>query len=170
MHKYGIYEERSDIRAHVSLPGKRITVFKTSDMVALLGCRKYRQIMGYQPGIEYPTAKGFIVPLEDISPQYVLESRKFPWHEYDESKLDCEAKGQMAVACVISAIKANRFPLWVSGRINGNKELDIEGTDVIVTASRHIQVKYDGLAYPVSQGGSGNLFIQTHECNPLKLR
>jgi len=34
LHKYGIEEEQSDIRAHVSLPGRRVTVYRTAHMVA----------------------------------------------------------------------------------------------------------------------------------------
>lgn len=75
----------------------------------------------------------------------------------------------MAVVCVRAAIVANKFPLWVCGKVNGDKELDIRGTDIIVSARRHIQVKYNAPAYLQEEGGTGNLFVQTHECNPLKI-
>jgi len=167
--KYGIEEEQSDIRAHVSLPGRCITVFRTADMVKLIKENKFREVGATQPGVEYDTAKGRLVPLKAIKPKGVLTSEVFPWGEYHHEEMDTGAKGDMAVECVIRAIRANKFPLWLNPEIEGNKDLDIQGTDVIVSAKRRIQVKYDHLAYPKAKGGSGNLFIQTHESNPRKI-
>lgn len=169
LHKYGIEEEQSDIRAHVSLPGRRVTVYRTADMVALISRSSYVERNGYQPGVEHATAKGWLVPLEDIQPQHVLLSESFPWQQWNHTEMDCGQKGDMAVKCVRAAILANRFPLWVCGHVNGDRELDIQGTDIIVSAKRRIQVKYDYGAYPASEGGTGNLYIQSHERNPLKI-
>lgn len=127
-----------------------------------------------QPCIEYETARGLLVPLEDINPQYVLMSEEYPWEQWYAYLKTCRnnelttQKGRMAVNCVTNAIRMNKFPLWVCGHINNDREIDIQGTDIIVSASRRIQVKYDERAYPRIMGGSGNLFIQTHECNPMK--
>jgi len=169
MHKYGIDEEQSDIRAHVSLPGRRLTVYRTADMVALIAGNKYRRKIATQPGVEFPTALGWLVPLNDIQPQFVITSGVFPWDKWDHATMNCGQKGDMAVVCVKAAILANKFPLWVCGHVNGDKELDIQGTDIIVSARRRIQVKYDAPAYPTKDGGTGNLYVQTHECNPLKI-
>lgn len=169
LHKYGIDDEQSDIRAHVSLPGKYVTVYRTADMVSLIANNSYRQRTATQPGVDFVTARGWLVPLCDIQPQYALKSEAFPWHRWDHDKMNCAQKGDMAVTCVKAAIIANKFPLWVCGYVNGDKELDIKGTDIIVSAKRHIQVKYDAPAYPKEEGGTGNLYIQTHECNPLKM-
>ena len=164
--EYGITDEQSDIRAHVSLPGRQVLVCRTLDMVELLRTNNYPAKPGYQDGVDHATAYGFLVPLNDIQPQFVLVSQRFPWDKWNHDTMDCGQKGDMAVACVRAAICANKFPLWVCGYVNNDKELDIEGTDIIVSAKRRIQVKYDARAYP---GGSGNLYIQTHECNPLKI-
>ena len=169
LYKYGIEEEQSDIRAHVSLPGRRVTVYRTADMVSLIASNTYRQKTATQPGVECPTALGWLIPLDDIQPQYVLKSESFPWNKWDHRTMDCGQKGDMAVVCVRAAILANKFPLWVCGYVNGDKELDIQGTDIIVSARRRIQVKYDAPAYPKQEGGTGNLYIQTHECNPLRI-
>lgn len=167
--RYGIEEEQSDIRAHVSLPGRRITVFRTADMVALIREREHEERTASQPGVDFATAKGFCVPLDAIRHKHVVTSDSFPWDNWTHSEMDCGEKGIMAVICVKAAILANKFPLWVCGIVNEDKEMDIQGTDMIVTANRRIQVKYDAPAYPKSLGGTGNLFIQTHECNPLKI-
>jgi len=169
LHKYGIDDEQSDIRAHVSLPGRRITVYRTADMVALIAHNSYRQRTATQPGVDGVTALGWLVPIGDIQPQYVMQSDCFPWDKWNHEEMDCAQKGDMAVVCVRAAILANKFPLWVCGHVNGDKELDIQGTDIIVSARRRIQVKYDAPAYPRRDGGTGNLYIQTHECNPLKM-
>lgn len=169
LYQYGINEEQSDIRAHVSLPGRRITVYRTADMVALIASKTYREVSATQPGVSRETARGLLVPLNDIMPQCVLHSEAFPWDRYDHCAMDLAQRGDMAVVVVRASILANKFPLWVCGHVNGDKELDIEGTDLIVIARRRIQVKYDARAYPSSNGGSGNLFVQTHECNPLRI-
>lgn len=169
LRQYGICEEKSDIRAHVSLPGRRITVYRTEDMLELIARYDYREVSATQDGVDYDTARGLLVPLCDIQPQYMLQSNKFPWAQWNHADMDCGQKGDMAVACVRAAILSNQFPLWVCGYVNSDKELDIQGTDIFVSAYRRIQVKYDAPAFPKSEGGSGNLFIQTHECNPLHI-
>lgn len=167
--EYGIAEEQSDIRAHVSLPGRRITVYRTADMVALIAENTYEERTATQPGVDFATACGYVVPLCDIQPQYVLTSSTFPWDNWNHAAMNCGEKGDMAVACVKAAILSNKFPLWVCGTVNEDTELDIMGTDIVVAAKRHIQVKYDAPAYPKSEGGTGNLYVQTHECNPLHI-
>lgn len=169
MIKYGIEEEQSDIRAHVSLPGRRVTVYRTADMVALISSNSYQEKEATQPGVAFATGKGWTVPIGHIQPQFVMTSDVFPWEDWTHHLMDCGQKGDMAVICVKAAILANKFPLWVCAHVNGDKELDIRGTDIFVSAKRHIQVKYDALSYPRDEGGTGNLFIQSHECNPLKI-
>lgn len=169
LYEYGIADEQSDIRAHASFPGQRITVYKTADMIQLVSDLKYREVPAGQPGVDGPTAKGYLVPIEDIQPQYVLTSEAYPWDDYDHDTMNLAQRGSAAVHVVRAAIKANRFPLWVCGIVESDKDLDIQGTDIIVKASRRIQVKYDWGAYPRSEGGTGNLFIQTMERNPLKI-
>jgi len=169
LHEYGIADEQSDIRAHVSLPGRRVTVYSTDDMVTLTDSNDYRSATATQPGVDFDTAKGVLVPIADIHPRYVLLSDSFPWDKWIHGEMGCKAKGDFAVLCVRAAIVANRFPLWVCGVVTEDREIDIQGTDIVVAASRRIQVKYDAPSYPRENGGSGNLFIQTHECNPLKI-
>jgi len=169
MIKHGIEEEHSDIRAHVSLLGKQITVYKTADMLELLNKNSYKETVAFQPGWEDTTSKGWLVPLKDIHTKVVLHSSVFEWHKFTHSSMNLSERGKMAVAAVKCAILANKFPLWVCGYTTNDKDLDIQGTDIIVDTQRHIQVKYDWLSCPRSKGGSGNLYIQTHECNPLKI-
>jgi len=169
LYKYGIEEEQSDIRAHVSFVGRCVTVFRTADMLALVSAHNYRETTATQEGVEGPTAKGVLVPIDDIEPKYILTSDKFPWDKYTTDTTDTGIKGHNAITVVTAAIKANKFPMWVCGIVETDKEIDIQGTDIVVNARRRIQVKCDWRGCPREQGGTGNLFIQTHERNPLKI-
>jgi len=171
LYKYGIEEENSHIRAHVSLPGRCITVFRTPDMWALIKTNHYHSVYASQPGVSRETAKGWLVPLEDIDTQWgcVLRTNKYCWDKWDHEKMSLGERGVMAVHCVRTFIIKNHFPLWIHGKVNEDIELDITGTDIIIDIKKHIQVKYDAKAYPREEGGSGNLFIQEYESNPLKV-
>jgi len=168
LHKYGITEEQSDIRAHVCFPGKQVIVFRTQDMVSLLRKKgsMYPQRPAYQPNVSGATAMGYCVPITDISPCFNLQSEHYDWDRHNYESMNLAQKGDAAVDVVLAAIKANKFPLWVCGIVTCDKELDISGTDITIRASRRIQVKCDEKAW---SGGTGNLYIQTHERNPLKI-
>lgn len=172
LYKYGIEEEKSDIRAHVCLPGRCVTVYRTADMVSLLARKAYPTAFAKQPGVDFATGFGWKVPIADIEPKYILTSPIYRWDQWDHDAMGPGAKGDMAVACVRDFIVSNKFPLWVCGVVNSDKELDIKGTDIVVSANRRIQVKYDWRACSKASHpmGTGNLFIQSHECNPLKIR
>jgi len=165
--KYGISEEESDIRAHVTLIGRQIVVFPTAEIVRLIGETQYREATATQPGVNGQiTARGYVVPITDIQRLAIVRSDKYPWptqKQYDDMSLS--NKGDIAVQAVCAAIRANRFPLWVSADIVSDIELDIRGMDITINARRRIQVKHDWGCW---NGGTGNVFIQTHECNPLK--
>lgn len=157
--KYGIEDEDSDIRAHVS--DKVIFVFKTSAVRSLLSRKKYPEKAAYQPGVKEPTAKGYLVCSEDIP-----DIRKLRFHErfnvYRDS-MTTSAKGEFAVNMVVAALKFGRFPLWVEASQTTDKTIDINGTDILICNNQRIQVKCD---YPAVR--TGNLYIQTHEANPLR--
>lgn len=63
---------------------------------------------------------------------------------------------------VMYALRAGKFPLhdWVDIKSANTKELQISGTDIVLTCNKRIQVKCDW------RGGNPYLYIQTHECNP----
>lgn len=167
---YGIADEQSDIRAHVTIPGRQIVVFKTADMQTLITQKKYPERKATQPGVKgLVTGVGVVVPIIDIESYCILKSSIFPWDKYNYKAMSIVECGNAAVTVVKAAIRANRFPLWVCGIVTTDKEIDIQGTDIIVKATRRIQTKHDWGAYSREDGGTGNVFIQTKECNPLKL-
>ena len=111
---------------------------------------------------------GYVVPIVDVEPKAILRSDVCPWHRYT-SEMTLAERGAAAVCVVKAAIRSNRFPLWVCDIVTSDHELDINGTDIIVNAKRRIQVKCDWRACTRNDGGTGNLFVQTHERNPLKI-
>lgn len=144
-------------------------MYRTADMVQLVADGDYPEVPASQPGVEGITAKGYLVPIVDIEPQYILKSAAFPWGKYVHKKMNLAQRGDAAVIVVRAAIKGNKFPLWVCGIVESDKDLDISGTDIVVHATRRIQVKYDYGSYPEHEGGTGNFYIQTMERNPLKI-
>jgi hypothetical protein len=166
---YGIFEEQSDIRAHVSPQTKSVYVFKTAVILSLIQKNKYRNAPAYQPGFSYATANGLLVPVEDVPDIRCIKWHSFHWwEEFSETDTTTE-KGKKAVWVVRQIMKHGRFPLWFDGEEVSDIKIDIEGTDVIVYGKWRIQVKCDWKAGTKKMGGSGNLFIQTHEINPGKL-
>ena len=70
-------------------------------------------------------------------------------------------------AIVEEGLRAQGFGVPAVLLKGGHLEGDVV-TDLLVTASLRIQVKCDYRGGPRELGGSGNLFLQTHECNPLR--
>jgi len=162
---YGIHEEDSYIRAHVCPIVKIIYVFKTQEVIKVLD--KYPEVPGRQPGISFPTAMGRLVPPNDIFDIRPLYWNSYPWWESFNENDSTEKKGKLAVLVVTSIMKIGRFPLWFDAKEVEDINIDIQGTDIIVCGKWKIQVKCDFRAGPKELGGTGNLFIQTKECNPL---
>lgn len=64
--EYGIQNETSDIRAHVSVVHKCIYVFRTAAAVAAIEKHKakLKTVSACQPGVEGITATGWPMPIE----------------------------------------------------------------------------------------------------------
>jgi len=168
--QYGIQNERSDIRAHVSVVHRCIYVFQTQDGIALL--EKHREGLkkrpAYQQGVEGPTATGYLMPYYFILPyiRVITLPAHWGWDAFSR-ELDTTEKGDRAVRCVQWSIENGHFPLWINNTKEAeSKEIQIQGVDIIVHCHKRIQVKCDYSAGP-KPGGTGNLFFQVEECNPL---
>ena len=79
---------------------------------------------------------------------------------------DTSIKGQWAVDIVKHSLKLGMVPFKFKVDEITDKDLQIKGKDIIAVNSFSIQVKCDWSAGPKEKGGTGNLYIQTHECNP----
>jgi len=163
----GIHTENSDIRAHVSVVNRKVYVFQTKHGVDALNNAPGRIVPAHQDGVEGPTAKGKLVPWEEIKGIRMLRFNAWPrWGEFSK-KMSTSQRGNLAVACVIDLMKIGRFPLWLDAVEDQRENIQIKGTDIMVFCRKKIQVKCDwecGEKPP----GSGNIFLQIAERNPLK--
>lgn len=169
--QYGIQNERSDIRAHVSPLGKMVHVFQTRKMIEFLNEHgaSLKTAPAFQPGVMGRTAEGYKVPLRLCGPLVrCLNFVSYPWDTFPPKTATTSEKGAAAVAVVVALLGMGRFPLWVVAHDDTRKTIQISGTDIVVFANQRIQVKCDYSACPMESGGTGNLYIQFAERNPRK--
>lgn len=167
--EYGIHTEASDVRAHVSVVARTIYAFPTESGRVAVASGRYPLRDAGQKGVVGRTARGWIVPISDLSN---LRRIKFPtWAEWGQFRdtLSTSAKGVLAVRCVIEMMRTGRFPFWLNAAEDDRQNIQVSGTDVVVFCRKKVQVKCDYRAgeKPV---GTGNLFLQKSERNPLKRR
>ncbi len=162
LYQYGIEEEESDIRAHVT--DRHILVFKTDVVYDLINSGKYKQRPAYQQNYDKPTALGYLIPYKDIPDIRMLKFYSWnEWSLFDKSWTTAE-KGKWAIRCVVELLRIGHFPIWIEAEQTTDTNIDIRGTDILIYMNHKIQVKCD---YPAIS--TGNLYIQTHESNPFKL-
>jgi hypothetical protein len=165
--EYGIQTEGSDIRAHVSVVNKTIYVFPTRNGIEAVFRERREERYAGQRGVSGPTAVGWLVPVQDITD---LRRVKFAsWEGWTQFRreLCTSRKGRLAVTCVIGAMKRGRFPFWLDATEDERQNVQILGTDVLVFCKKKVQVKcdFDSGDKPL---GTGNLYFQRAERNPLK--
>jgi hypothetical protein len=166
--EYGILTEASDIRAHVSVVNQTIYVFPTENGRAAVRTGKYRLVPAGQPGVDGATATGWIVPPDDIEDMRKLRYASWPqWCEFVRVKDDTTTKGSLAVRCVVDAMRLGRFPFWLHAAEDDRENVQIAGTDIVVFCRKRVQVKCDWAAGDKPMG-TGHLFLQKSERNPLK--
>ena len=164
---YGIQEERSDLRAHVCVLAQVLYVYPTASGVSAARSGQFREVSVRTGTIV--TARGCLVPPEsivhcmrtDIPPDIL---RKYIIRDGDTTT----AKGEQATRIVGSMLSGGHFPLPVTPEIVTATKLQYEGLDIIISLGARIQVKCDYSGGERSLGGTGNLFLQTHECNPYR--
>ena len=165
--EYGIHTEASDIRAHVSVVNQTIYVFQTRSGRAAVAQQSWPIAAACQAGVDGKTADGWLVPVEAIE-----DLRRVKFHSWEgwrqfRRELSTSRKGQLAVLCAISAMQRGRFPMWLDAAEDKRTYVQQQGTDVLVFCRKRIQVKCDYCAGD-PPAGSGNLFLQRSERNPLK--
>ena len=165
---YGIEVEQSDIRAHVGPATRRVYVFRTAEARKLAAMGKYDIAAAFQPGVDGPTATGWKIPVGDFRGIFTLRWDALQWWTWFSKDSPTNEKGRHAVRVVTELLKAGRFPLWVDCDENDRTRLQLKGTDILLYGKWRIQVKCDWSAGPRELGGTGNVFIQKAERNPLK--
>jgi hypothetical protein len=164
---YGIHTEQSDIRAHVSVVARCIYVFETYRGLDAIKAHDPKLVPAFQVGVDGPTATGHLVKTEWIQDLRRVKYHSWHWERFSPD-LSTTEKGKLAVLCVSDALRIGRFPMWLNGTESLRKEIQISGTDIIVMCNKRIQVKCDYNGGDRADGGTGNLFLQNAERNPLK--
>ena len=165
--EYGILTEASDIRAHVSVVNRAIYVFPTVRGVEAIERERPPLRPAYQDGVTGKTAEGWLVNVEAIAD---LRSLRFTsWFGWDAMRptMTTSEKGRAAVACVVAAMKIGRFPFWLDAVEDERENIQIAGTDIVVFCRKKVQVKCDWRCGH-KPAGTGNVFLQKAERNPLK--
>ncbi len=165
--QYGIQTEGSHYRAHVGYVAQHVYVFPTESGRRCVESGKYTETVVKTQGIE--TAKGFKVPTSHVAGlAEILIPLEIHQRFRIESYMSTGQKGRLATFIVAEMMKGGLIPLPVAVDITDAKALQISGTDIIIGASLHVQVKCDYKAGNQRYGGTGNLFLQTEECNPFR--
>lgn len=158
---YGIETEQSDFRVHCCVKAKEAWFFPIhSGVLAMYGC-------------EYVSAKtfeGYKVPLQRIAGAKLLKTEGVWWDVFGKDQYfeETSSKGSKAVELVKNILYHRSFPFYPDGWLEANEIDQIKGADLIIFGDRKIQVKCDWLGGSRMGGGSGNLFLQTKECNTHK--
>lgn len=164
MIKHGIEEERSDIRVHVFY--NNACVYETQKMRdylrenSSLRTANATTIVG---GSEIKTSRGILVPVSECEFICKVETGCVP---PELGPNDHSEKGRWAADVVANMARKGMLPLFIRDASESwERSVQIEGTDVIVKELFRIQTKCD-----LRISDTGNLFVQTHEINPLQKR
>lgn len=174
---YGIQTEESDLRVHVCVNAARAYVYPTRYGIEAIRSGKYPLKGAAQPGVNYDTAAGYLVPPHEI---YGCLPVRIEWAlqqvgDFSYS-LSTSEKGNKAVQVVSLLLSKGFFPMWAAPDVVNDLDLQFKGTDILVRQTVRIQVKcdYEGGAPrrlpwgPKGTNVTGNLYLQVAESNPLR--
>lgn len=165
--EYGIQTERSDLRAHVCVVAKALYVYPTAAGVLCANNPRYREVE--VPTRTLITARGRLVPPTAIAGCMFVPIPAGALAHADIRRTDTTAtKGRKATGMVAALMRDGFFPAILVPQIITATGLQYEGVDIVATANICIQVKCDYDGGDKSLGGTGNLFLQTAECNPYQ--
>lgn len=167
--EYGILNDESDFRAHVGMKVRHVFWYKTDNGKDCVRSGKYEDAKARQGEHEFVTAVGKKVPPQDIAGCHAYGIPDDLFSEIDPNCMDTTTeKGRKAVLIVTEMIKRGIIPLQMDVIEITDRDLQIKGMDIFITVSMHVQVKCDWNCGPKEWGGTGNLYLQTHECNPYR--
>lgn len=166
---YGIFSEVSDFRVHVCPIAKRLYVYPTQNATDLLlnAVKHYPKVNGKTQ--EQITSEGYLVPPEDIPACFCILPKADLWAVAPiHARMTATQKGEAALKIVKAAAERGLLPIKMKVEIITDFDEQIEGVDVRVKGEACLQVKCDFAGGDKAAGGSGNLFLQIAEANPLK--
>jgi hypothetical protein len=173
--EYGIQTEQSDFRVHVCPVVKKVYVYRTVHGLSAIQEGHYRMVPGYQDGIDEPTAKGYLVPPDDIKACIAISFPSEVWDYYQfVEKESTSKKGDKAKTLVMDMLREGFLPVPIWPTEVTARRAQLLGIDIILEPTNgkqkeiSIQVKCDYKGGSKTYGGTGNLFLQIAECNPSK--
>jgi len=175
--EYGIQDEKVDVRFHVSVVNKCVYIFEPhyareridrGDLKAIPIPRWIDYGSKEQPDLRrVVTAIGYAVPLLDIPHRAIpIPEDIFKEANFFEGSSDTSVKGKKAHKVVEQMLSRNLLSYVITVEGVTDIEKQIKGQDIVIKHAETAQVKCDWKAGP-GPLGTGNLFIQTAECNPL---
>lgn len=164
---YGIQTEKSDLRAHVCVVAKALYVYPTESGVVCLNDPRYREVEVTTGA--YVTARGRLVPPTAIADCMLVPIPTALMERIKILRTDkTTVKGRKATEIVATLMRWGFFPTALIPQVVTATGLQYEGVDIVATANLRIQVKCDYDGGERESGGTGNLFLQTAECNPYR--
>jgi len=166
---YGIQNEQSNFRLHVCYVASYVYIFPTKEGKKAVDSGVYGTKNVSLDG-RLTTAKGCLIPVSGIGGIHAVAmpptiAQKYAIHQ----DMTTSTKGFMAMQIALQMLKLGIVPLPVQVDVSDDNAIQIAGTDILVNSELRIQVKCDLRGGEKRYGGTGNLFLQTHECNPYKL-
>lgn len=161
---YGIQTEDSLLRIHVCPVAKCMYVFEREKGLVAINSRRHYLASAKQR--QYVTAKGFLVPPDEIEGCQCLRVPNAIWEEVGFKPTDSESeKGQKAEKVVDLYLSLYGLPVSSLIQASETVEAQLAGRDFSIEGG--IQVKCDYRGGHKELGGTGYLFLQTQECNPF---
>lgn len=166
--EHGIFQDESDYHCHVGFTVKAVYFFSTDAAKKAAQNPKWKTVSSWQPGWNSPTSEGKIPPwhkidgcVEIIIPDMYIQAANCKRTE------STSIKGQKALAIVQSLLTLGMIPLPLSPQEITAENLQIRGLDIIVKTKTTIQVKCDYDCGSKLRGGTGNIYLELKERNPL---
>ena len=165
--EHGIMQEESDYRVHVGFKVGAVYVFPTESGKEAVRSGKYPTTSAGQPGVYFTTSEGEKATWHEIRgcteikiPEFLLQAAKC------EKSENPSIKGRKALCIVQMMQQVGLIPIPLAVTEVRNETMQIAGVD-LMTRPVTIQVKCDFKCGAKERGGTGNLYLETHECNPL---
>jgi hypothetical protein len=168
---YGIQNEESDIRAHVCFIARRIYIYATKNGLDAINTGRYqkRPAFTYVNNHKIKTADGYIVPYQHIENCRSIQLPDIVWNTFGAAIEDSTTdKGRQAANIVAWSLENGYFPIRMKYKIIIDDVMQNNGIDIVAKGEARIQVKCDYRGGSKQYGGTGNLYLQVAERNPLK--